>query len=245
MSYLHWDNKEVDTKDAYAVTELFNSGYVLIRKSANKMQQTRSVRIDLEKYSPSSENKRILRKSEEVTFVPRELPLSDYHWSIGKLGKDFYDSKFGKGTFSANKIKEILATPESSFNRLFEYQVYEGEFEDSKHHSPVDDREENHHEHSKGEKHITVGYAICYENDELVHYSYPFYSMDYPNKSLGMSMMTKAIEYAKENGKKYIYLGSAQRPTDTYKLQFKGMEWFDGESWSEDLDELKEVLAKL
>ena len=57
-----------------------------------------------------------------------------------------------------------------------------------------------------------------------------------------MGMMLKAINYAKENGKKYIYLGSAQRPTDTYKLQFKGLEWFDGERWSEDLGELKKVL---
>jgi arginyl-tRNA--protein-N-Asp/Glu arginylyltransferase len=57
-----------------------------------------------------------------------------------------------------------------------------------------------------------------------------------------MAMMLNAILYAKENNKKYIYLGSAQRPTDTYKLQFKSLEWFDGDSWSEDLEELKNIL---
>ena len=47
---------------------------------------------------------------------------------------------------------------------------------------------------------------------------------------------------AKEKGLKYIYLGSLQRPTDSYKLQFKGMEWFDGEKWQVDISPLKEIL---
>jgi arginyl-tRNA--protein-N-Asp/Glu arginylyltransferase len=55
-------------------------------------------------------------------------------------------------------------------------------------------------------------------------------------------MMILAINYAKDLGKKYIYLGSLQRPTDTYKLQFKGMEWFDGEKWQSDTTPLKDIL---
>jgi arginyl-tRNA--protein-N-Asp/Glu arginylyltransferase len=55
-------------------------------------------------------------------------------------------------------------------------------------------------------------------------------------------MMTKAIVWAKENNKKYIYLGSASRPTDTYKLQFEGLEWFDGKNWNADLDRLKQEI---
>ena len=55
-------------------------------------------------------------------------------------------------------------------------------------------------------------------------------------------MMTKAIVWAKENGKKYVYLGSASRPNDTYKLQFAGLEWWDGKKWQTDLEELKKIL---
>ena len=78
----------------------------------------------------------------------------------------------------------------------------------------------------------------------MLHYSYPFYNLEPKNlkPNLGMSMMLSAIVYAKENNKKYIYLGSFQRPTDTYKLQFKGLEWFDGEKWSDDLEKLKQTL---
>ena len=57
-------------------------------------------------------------------------------------------------------------------------------------------------------------------------------------------MMLKAIVWAKENGKKYIYLGSFQLPTDTYKLQFAGLEWFDGQEWKNDLSGLKNYMSK-
>jgi phosphoglycerate kinase len=60
--------------------------------------------------------------------------------------------------------------------------------------------------------------------------------------NIGLGMMLQAIIYAKEKAKKYIYLGSAQRPTDTYKLQFTGIEWWNGEIWQTDLDDLKKIL---
>jgi hypothetical protein len=55
-------------------------------------------------------------------------------------------------------------------------------------------------------------------------------------------MMTMAIQWAKDQGKEFIYLGSLSRPTDTYKLQFRGGEWFDGERWKVDTEPLKEIL---
>ncbi len=57
-------------------------------------------------------------------------------------------------------------------------------------------------------------------------------------------MMTNTIMFAKDNGLKYVYLGSLQRPTDTYKLQFEGLEWFDGKAWQTDLEEVKKIFDK-
>jgi hypothetical protein len=90
-----------------------------------------------------------------------------------------------------------------------------------------------------------IGYCVALETNELIHYSYPFYELrtiGYELSNIGMAMMTKAVLYAKEQGKKYICLGSAQRPTDTYKLQFSGLEWFDGTVWSNDIKALKTIL---
>lgn len=180
------------------------------------MDQTRSVRIDLTKFELSSENRRILKKNEVLKIKAAPLPYANYDWQIGKLAKDFYDTKFGEGTFSANKIKELLTEKEKgNFNGLLEY--------------------------SENDK--TIGYAIAYQTDYILHYSYPFYNLETSSKDIGMGMMLLAILYAKEHDKKYVYLGSAQRETDVYKLQFKGLEWFDGKNWSVDMKKLKTILA--
>lgn len=87
-----------------------------------------------------------------------------------------------------------------------------------------------------------AGYAICKETNELLHYCYPFYNLESEFNNLGMGMMLKAILWAKANNKKYIYLGSAKDQAAKYKLQFSGLEWFDGETWQTNLEELKNVL---
>jgi len=76
----------------------------------------------------------------------------------------------------------------------------------------------------------------------MLHYSYPFYDLATAPKDMGLGMMIMAIQYAKSAGMKYVYLGSLQRPTDTYKLQFAGLEWFDGETWSRDIEKVKKIL---
>lgn len=213
MSYLTWNTKTIDQKDDTLVSASYDAGFVFGRPEPGNMFQTRSMRIALDAFEMSSENRRIMRKTEGLELMIHTLPFTDYHWSIGKIAKDFYDAKFGDGTFSANKVKELLTT-EHNFNQLLTYE-FDGE---------------------------TVAYVICYENDEMMHYSYPFYNLDIDMKNIGMGMMLRAIQQAKDAGKQYIYLGSAQRPSDTYKLQFKGLEWFDGEAWQTDHAALKELL---
>ena len=78
----------------------------------------------------------------------------------------------------------------------------------------------------------------------MLHYCYPFYDLEKAPKDMGLIMMIKAIADAKSRGLSYVYLGSLQRPTDTYKLQFEGIEWFDGKVWKMDVGEVKEILSK-
>ena len=218
MTHTYHKFDDITAQPNADISNLYNQGFVFTRQHKGSMDKVRSVRINLDKCELSSENKRILRKTDSIILDKKNLPFADYHWSIGKMAKDFYDTKFGIGTFSANKVKQVLTNPEeSNFNALFTFT----------------------------DKKKVIGYCILYETDSCIHYSYPFYDLEKSEKNMGMGMMVRAVKYAKENGKKYLYLGSAQRPTDTYKLQFKGMEWFDGETWSTDLDELKNILNAL
>jgi arginyl-tRNA--protein-N-Asp/Glu arginylyltransferase len=220
MPYFHWHQKTISDFSEDNISKMYADGYVFTRIGKGVMQQTRSVRIDLSKFVMSSENRRILKKvgalenedlSTSFTITPIALPMKDYDISLGKLAKDFYQTKFGEGIMSAQKIKEMLTDPaKSNFNMLL---TYSGR-----------------------------GFSICYSNDEILHYSYPFYDLSKAPKDMGLAMMITAVKYAKEKGLKYIYLGSLQRPTDTYKLQFSGMQWFDGKTWQDDLDAVKRIL---
>lgn len=223
MTYLNWNTKIITDFSSGSLDTLYDQGYVATRVDKGILNQTRSVRIRLTDFELSSENRRILRKVEGIALEIQPLPYADYHWSIHKLAKDFYTTKFGEDTFSANKVKELLTEKDkSSFNTLLIFR--------------------------EATSKKALGYCIALRTNTLLHYSYPFYKLDEATasggalSSLGLGMMTKAIEWAKNAGLTYIYLGSLQRPTDTYKLQFSGLEWFDGNKWQVDTNPLKEIL---
>lgn len=211
MNYLHWNQTTITDFSEESIAQMYDEGYVFTRLGKGVMQQTRSARVDLAKFELSSENRRVMGKVADLKLEVVKLPFEDYDWSIGKLAKDFYETKFGKGIMSAQKVKEMLTEPESSnFNALLEIG--------------------------------SQGYAVCYAAKSFLHYSYPFYDLEASPKDMGLGMMLRAIEYAKKAGMRYIYLGSLQRPRDTYKLQFKGLEWFDGKIWQTDLEAVKKLL---
>ena len=56
-------------------------------------------------------------------------------------------------------------------------------------------------------------------------------------------MMLKSVIWAKENRKKYIYLGSCYEEKALYKTEFKGVEFFNGFKWSDNIEELKDLIA--
>lgn len=218
---MKWDEKTITDFSEKNISEMYERGYLFTRIGKGVMQQTRSVRVDLEKFELTSENRRILRKFVNIEFHVDFLPVNNYDWRIGKMAKDFYEMKFGPGIMSANKIRDLLSDhTKNSFNTLLKYSI------DSR----------------------IVGYAICYEDKKILHYSYPFYDLQSAPKDMGLWMMNMAIQYAHGLQKKFVYLGSLQRPTDTYKLQFKGLEWFDegsggNGSWSSDTEKVKKILA--
>lgn len=217
--YLIW-NKITNTDfDPDFIASQYDRGFIFTREHRGAMYQSRSLRINLADFSLNSENRRVLNKVTGLNLDISTLPLADYHWQIHKLGKEYYEKKFGPNIFSANKIKEILTAPESlNFNSLLTYKIQQ-------------------------QSEAVVGYAIAYLGGSIMHYAYPFYDLEHFANNFGMGMMLTAILYAQKHGLKYIYLGSASRPADIYKLQFSGLEWFDHQSWQKDLEPLKKLLA--
>ncbi|OGC59261.1 hypothetical protein A3A70_00740 [candidate division WWE3 bacterium RIFCSPLOWO2_01_FULL_42_11] len=214
--YLAWNHLTLLDPTTDSINTSYNDGYLFTRVAKNHLIQTRSLRIDLQDFEFSSENRRILNKSEFIELRVENLPMNEeeYHWKIHKMGYQFYSEKIGEESFSANMIRNIcLDSDRSNFNNLFIYHI-------------GDD---------------SVGYAITFNNGEFMHYAYPFYDFKrFPD--IGMALMTKAVSWAHGKGKRYVYLGSVTRATDRYKLQFNNLKWFDGAKWNTDLGELKSLL---
>jgi arginyl-tRNA--protein-N-Asp/Glu arginylyltransferase len=206
--------EEIVETDNSKIPKFYSKGFLLTRKGVGVMQKVRSLRVDLSQFSLTSENRRVLRKNEDVSFSIYNLPLDDYNWKIHKMGADFYRQRFGDKVMSANKIKDMVKEKKTSFNKLMVFS----------------------------KKSQDLGYAICFEYGEILHYAYPFYDLSYTSKTLGIFMMTRAIIYAQDESLKYVYLGSVNSKEALYKLQFRGLSFFEKDSWKSDLEDLKRML---
>lgn len=223
--YSYYSQKIIPDFSDAEVENWYNRGYVLTRLGKGVMQEVRSLRVNLQAFQLSSENRRVLKKTEFITCSLSDLPYSRYHWTIGKQARDFYTRKFGAGVMTANKIKELFTNSEkSNMNAVFVY--------------------------AESCPETVIGYCLAFQTKNIIHYAYPFYNTElYPAKKpfpLGMAMMTKAIVFAKKTGRIYIYLGSAMNAKAAYKLQFKGLEWWNAKNkeWSADIAQLKKILKK-
>ena len=59
---------------------------------------------------------------------------------------------------------------------------------------------------------------------------------------IGKFMMEHIIHRAKKNNKKYIYLGTCYGRDSLYKVRdFKGIEYFDGNKWIDNIEKLKSL----
>jgi arginyl-tRNA--protein-N-Asp/Glu arginylyltransferase len=208
--YKSWQKINLENLDEKTIEEKYADGFVLTR-IFKQMDQVQSLRVVLKDFVLSSENRRILRKGEEIEMRVIDLPmnLENYDWKIHATGAKFYNEKFGAGTFSANKIKELIISEKSNFNLLLIFK----------------DKKTNQN----------IGWSICYKNNNILHYAHPFYNLSYNN--LGIIMMTKIIEWAKENEINFCYLGSIWDEKAKYKLQFFPEEFFDNKEWKS-IDEL-------
>lgn len=244
-NYKSYDQTIIEDISEAKVESMYSKGYVFTRLAKGVMEQIRSMRIKLSGFEFNSENRRILRKTEilNIKTINLPIPLENYDYHIHKIGKDFYKARNnGEDVFSASKIRELVVDEsKSNFNVLLKF-------------THIETKE-------------IIGYAICHETENILHYAYPFYNLSIDYKNLGMGMILSAISYKlkatlnvqsadrpiKSNlkynpqtsnleYKSYFYLGSLHDEKSKYKLQFNNIEWWDGDYWSKDVEKVKKLL---
>jgi hypothetical protein len=209
--------------------DIFNAGFLPSSRNLDRFYLCRQVRVNLAKFKPSSENRRILRKGAgiDVKLVPRDK--FDYTPDRRQFFKTYADIKFGKDVMTFERLDALFASPIISHLLVFTDLETEKEIGVATIYL----------ESARGDARPTKS-----ENKSLAFYYYAFYDLNYYARNLGMFMMTSAVALFAERSCKNLYLGTCYSDNALYKTQFAGAEFFNGFRWSDDLGELKFIIQR-
>jgi arginyl-tRNA--protein-N-Asp/Glu arginylyltransferase len=197
--------------------QLFDAGFLPSSRNLDRFYLCRQVRVDLQQFAPSSENRRILRKGEgiQVELVPRRQ--FKYTAQRREFCKGYADIKFGKDTMGFERLDNLFDSP--LITHLLVYT------------DTATSRE--------------IGLSMVYcDANALAFYYYAFYDLNYFQRNLGMFMMTSAVSLFANRGTRHLYLGTCYSRNALYKTQFAGAEFFNGFRWSSEMKELKHLLER-
>lgn len=198
-------------------SQMFDAGFLPSSRNLDRFYLCRHVRVDLRKFKPTAENRRVLRKGEGIQFelVPRAK--FDFTKERRAFFKSYADIKFGKDVMTLARLDALFDSPIVSHLLLF----------------------------TDTKTGTEVGTATLYlEGNELAFYYYAFYDLNYFKRNLGIYMMTSAVAEFAKRGARHLYLGSCYSENALYKTQFDGAEFFNGFRWSHNLKELKYLLKR-
>lgn len=196
--------------------DIFNAGFLPSSRQLDRFYLCRQVRVDLGRFKPSSENRRIIRKGKGIGVKLVSRDEFDYTPERREFFKTYADIKFGKDVMTFERLDALFSAPIISHLLVF----------------------------TDNETGKEVGVATLYvESQALAFYYYAFYDLNYYGRNLGMFMMTSAAAFFADNGVKHLYLGTCYSETALYKTQFAGAEFFNGFRWSDDMEELKFIIA--
>lgn len=211
--YAIWALPENDEKPG----RFFERGFLPSGYELNRYYMCRHVRVDLASFEPSSENRRIMRKGEDVSAKLVEKSQFQLTPERLKFCKKYADLKFGQNVMSLERLQRLFTSPVCSHVMIF-----------------TDD--------STAEE---IGFIVLLLDGKMAaFYYYAFYDLDYPNKSLGMYLMTFTVQYMRDRSMAFIYLGSCYSKNALYKTQFIGCQFWNGFRWSDNLSELKYLIKR-
>jgi arginyl-tRNA--protein-N-Asp/Glu arginylyltransferase len=198
-------------------SDLFAHGFLPSSRFLDRYYLCRQIRIQLDRFQLSSENRRILRKGR--SFSCRLIRRQDFELTDERRNfcKAYAEAKFGLEVMSHERLENLFSAPIISHLLVFE-------------------------EMNSGKE---VGLATLFlQPPVMAYYYYAFYDLEYFSQNLGMYMMTSAAETFSRMDLHWLYLGTCYNQNALYKTQFQGVQFFNGFTWSDELQELKYLLKR-
>ena len=172
----------------------------------------RSLRVPTRPFNRSSENRRVFRKFEDIEIQHQMFEKNDFQWDNTTLSfcRNYANERFST-SFTEERLQTII-----------------------------------HHDHGNRVLTFThenqlVGLVLLGTDDQAWHYWFAFFSLDqFTDLPFGKWAMTYALDLAAEHEIGHVYLGTCYGRHSLYKVRdFKGVSFFDGNIWSEDIKALK------
>jgi arginyl-tRNA--protein-N-Asp/Glu arginylyltransferase len=197
--------------------DLFNAGFLPSSPHLDRFYLCRQIRIQLDQFKFSSENRRIMRKGEGIRCELAARADFDYTRERRRFYKNYADVRFGKEVMTYQRLDLLFQSGMTSHLLLFT-------------------------DHESGAEIGTV--TLFLEEPAMAYYYYAFYDLDYYHRNLGIFMMTSAVDFFARRGVALLYLGSCYSRNALYKSQFAGAEFHNGFQWSGNLQELKYLIRR-
>ncbi len=199
------------------ISQIYDLGFLPYSNNTNLEYESfylaRSLRVDLNRFKESSENRRVGKKIAELHPEFTVVPVEKFNLQDEKFLKfclNYGNLRFSEG-LELKRLQFILKR--ESISHIFEFKI-------------------------KNEK---VGFVIAIIRGNSLHYWFSFYDMTYQSYSLGKYMMYSIINWAQDNKLEKVYLGTCYGEKSLYKVRdFKGLSFYDGNQWNEDMKLLKE-----
>src|ERR1051326_9407432 len=88
--------------------DLFNQCFLPSSRELDRFYRARQVRVALEQFAPSSENRRILRKGKGITASLLSRAQFEFTSARREFYKDYADKKFGKDIMSYERLDALF-----------------------------------------------------------------------------------------------------------------------------------------
>ncbi len=201
-------------------SEIYQKGFLPYtgeqRIKATIFYMARSLRVDLNRFSNSSENRRISKKVADLDLSFTVFRKEDFDLqsaSFRKICLDYAATRFVGNEMTEPRLDYVLSRETTT--HIFEYRL----------------------------DNVPFGYILTCIDQEMLHYWFAFFDTELMTTySIGKWMMWSVIDWAQQNHLKYVYLGTAYTTKSLYKIRdFKGTEFYDGSGWNADTSLLKKL----
>lgn len=200
-----------------AIAPIYEAGFLPASSDPaihNQFYMARSIRVPLSAFTPTSENRRILKKFDgqfDIEQLSREALIQSEPFKDCFLS--YFADRHGQSVMSRERLEGILTTE-----------------------LPLRGMRYSHNG-------IPAAYVLEVQEGRIAHYWFSCYDTSYAGSSLGMWLMLDAVRRAKDVGYSHLYLGTAYGEKGRYKMNINPLEFWSGTEWDTDLKRLKQLVT--